>query len=286
MTGFGSSVCIYKDTVVLIDIRSINSKLFDFSLKIPSIFKDKEQDIRTIVSEILERGKIDMNITIDQSEEILEYAINKDKAKVYYKEFKNLLSDLDLHINNSELLHAIMMIPDVITTQKGVVSHEVWNELKQAIVHACELLHANRINEGKVIEKDFRLRINLIQNYFQQIEPYESKRIDVIRNRLSKHLGDLMQSYDENRLEQELLFYLEKLDITEEKIRLEKHCEYFIDTMNENMSNGKKLSFISQEIGREINTLGSKAYDVDIQKLVVQMKDELEKIKEQLSNVL
>jgi uncharacterized protein (TIGR00255 family) len=286
MTGFGSSVCIYEDTVISIDIRAINSKIFDFSPKIPSVFKDREQDIRTIASKVLERGKIDLNITIDQSQFISEYAIDKDKVKLYYRELKELLSELDMHLNDSELLSSILKIPDIIANHKDVVPPQLWDKLEQSIVTACELLNTNRLEEGRIIEEDFLLRITLIQDYLQKIERYEKNRIDAIKNRIYKQLNDCMQSYDENRLEQELIFYSEKLDITEEKIRLKKHCEYFIETMTEQTSNGKKLSFISQEIGREINTLGSKAYDVDIQKLVVQMKDELEKIKEQLSNVL
>jgi uncharacterized protein (TIGR00255 family) len=286
MTGFGDSVCVYGDTVISIDIRAVNSKVFDLSQKIPSVLKNKEQDIRTIISKILERGKIDLNITIDQSPDILEYAISKDKFKLYYRELKDLCSELNIHINDAEFLTAIMKIPDVITNQQAVVAPELWDKLEQDLIVACELLCKNRLEEGNIMEKDFLLRITLIQEYLQKIECYEKNRIDTIKNRIYKQLSDLVQLYDENRLEQELIFYLEKLDITEEKVRLKKHCEYFIETMNEPTSNGKKLSFISQEIGREINTLGSKAYDADIQKLVIQMKDELEKIKEQLANVL
>jgi uncharacterized protein (TIGR00255 family) len=286
MTGFGESVCVYGDTVISIDIRSINSKIFDLSQKIPSILKSKEQDIRTILSKTLERGKIDLNITIDQSSDILEYSISKDKVKLYCMELKKMFSELNMRINDAELMAAVMKMPDIIINQKETLSHQLWNKLEQALMTACELLCANRLEEGDTMEQDFLLRVTLIQDCLQKIECYEKNRIDVIKNRICKQLSDLTQLYDENRLEQELIFYLEKLDITEEKLRLKKHCEYFIETMNEQNANGKKLSFISQEIGREINTLGSKAYDVDIQKLVVQMKDELEKIKEQLANVL
>ncbi|MDR2410277.1 MAG: YicC family protein [Bacteroidales bacterium] len=286
MTGFGDSICIYGDTMISIDIRAVNSKIFDPSQKLPPILKNKEQDIRAILSKTLERGKIDLNISIDRSSDILEYSINKDKVKLYYRELKNLFSELDIHINDAEFLDTIMKMPDVITNQQEVVSPELWDKLEQELIVACELLCTNRLEEGRIMEQDFLLRITLIQEYLQKIECYEKNRIDTVKNRIYKQLSDLVQLYDENRLEQELIFYLEKLDITEEKVRLKKHCEYFIETMNEQTSNGKKLSFISQEIGREINTLGSKAYDVDIQKLVVQMKDELEKIKEQLANVL
>jgi uncharacterized protein (TIGR00255 family) len=234
----------------------------------------------------LERGKIDLNITVDQSDDILEYSICKDKAKIYYRELKDFLSELELQINDSELLSVIMKIPDVISNHKDVVSPELWDKLEAAIFNACEFLHSNRREEGKIMEKDFLLRITLIQDYLQEIELLEKNRINIIKSRIHKQLNELMQVYDENRFEQELIFYLEKLDITEEKIRLKKHCEYFVETVKEQTSNGKKLSFIAQEIGREVNTIGSKAYDADIQKFVVQMKDELEKIKEQLANVL
>jgi uncharacterized protein (TIGR00255 family) len=286
MTGFGNSVCTYDNMVISIDMRAINSKVFDFFSKIPPLLKEKEQDIRTIVYKVLERGKIDLNLTVEQSPNILEYSINKDKAKIYYGELKELISELNMQINDSELLSEIMKLPDLVTNQKDVISPELWNKLEESILNACQLVDANRREEGKSIEKDFLLRINLIRDYLQKIDCYEKNRIDFIKNRILKQLNELMLTYDENRFEQELLFYLEKLDITEEKIRLEKHCEYFVETMNEQTSNGKKLSFISQEIGREINTIGAKDCDFDIQKLVIQMKDELEKIKEQLANVL
>ncbi len=287
MTGFGSSVCSHGNIVVSIDIKAINSKIFDFTQKNPSILKDKESDIRAIISKMLERGKIDLNITIDQGQDLLETSIDKNKVKAYYRELENVVSELDIKLNDpGNLLAAILKMPDIITIPGNVISLELWKGIESAIINACELLDASRLEEGTVLEKDFFSRIILIQNYLQEVDVFEKRRIDTIKNRISKQLNDLAHSYDENRFEQELIFYLEKLDITEEKIRLKKHCEYFLETMKENIPNGKKLSFISQEIGREINTLGSKASDVDIQKLVVQMKDELEKIKEQLSNVL
>ena len=287
MTGFGNSVCVYENTAISIDMKAVNSKIFDFVQKIPSVLKDKESDIRTIVSKIVERGKIDLIITIDQGQEALEYIIDKNKVRAYYKELENIVSELDIKLNDSSTIFAaILKMPDITTTPKNVISPELWQEIERTIINACNLLDESRLKEGIVIEKDFELRIALIQEYLQKVEDFEKQRIDTVKNRISKQLSDLTQHYDESRLEQELIFYLDKLDITEEKVRLEKHCEYFLQTMNENISNGKKLTFISQEIGREINTLGAKANDIGIQKLVVQMKDELEKIKEQLSNVL
>jgi uncharacterized protein (TIGR00255 family) len=287
MTGFGNSVCLYENTAISIDVKAVNSKIFDLLSKIPSVLKEKELEIRTMASKILERGKIDLTITIEQGEDISEYAIDKEKVMAYYREMENIVSELDIKLHNaSDLLSAILKIPDIITTPKYSLSDELWQEIEHSIIHACELLNTSRIEEGKSIEKDFVTRIVLIQDYLQQVEVFETQRIDTIKNRITKQLGELSQQYDENRFEQELIFYLEKLDITEEKIRLKTHCSYFLETINDPVSNGKKLSFISQEIGREINTLGSKACDVSIQKLVVQMKDELEKIKEQLPNVL
>ena len=287
MTGFGNSVCLYENTAISIDIKAINSKIFDFLSKIPSILKDKELDIRTITSKILERGKIDLTITIDQGQDIFENVIDKNKVIAYYKELEKIVSELGLKFDNQrDILTTVLKMPDIITSPKCAVPDELWSEIKQAIVSACELLDASRVEEGKTIEKDFVTRISLIQDYLQQVEVFENQRIETLKNRILKQLNELSQQYDENRFEQELIFYIEKLDITEEKIRLKTHCNYFLETMNDLISNGKKLSFISQEIGREINTLGSKACDVDIQKLVVQMKDELEKIKEQLPNVL
>jgi uncharacterized protein (TIGR00255 family) len=287
MTGFGNNICSYENTIISVEIKAINSKIFDLLQKSPLTLKEKELDIRTIVSKILERGKIELTITVDEGQNILDFTIDKNKVKAYYKELKNIVSELDIQLNEPEnLLTAILKMPEVITNPKNDILPELWLELKQAIIIACELLDASRIEEGKTIEKDFLTRILLIQDYLQQVETFETQRIDALKNRITKNLTEVIQQYDENRFVQELIFYLEKFDITEEKIRLKTHCDYFLETLKENVSNGKKLSFISQEIGREINTLGSKACDADIQKLVVQMKDELEKIKEQLSNVL
>ena len=287
MTGFGNSVCLYENTAISIDIKAINSKIFDFLPKIPSVLKEKELDIRAIATKILERGKIELTITIDQGQDIFEYVIDKNKVMAYYKDLKNIVSELGMKLDNpNDILSPILKMPDVVTSPKSVVSEELWKKIEHAIVSACELLDASREEEGKAMEKDFVTRIFLILDYLEQVKAFEAQRIETIKNRIIKQLNELSQQYDENRFEQELIYYLEKLDINEEKIRLKTHCSYFLETTNDPISNGKKLSFISQEIGREINTLGSKACDVDIQKLVVQMKDELEKIKEQLPNIL
>ena len=286
MTGFGNSTCLYENTSINIDIKTINSKFFDFIPKIPSVFKDKEAEIRTLVSKLLERGKVDLTINIDQSKDLLDYSIDKEKIKIYFKELKNLANDMQVSHNDSDLLNIVLRMPDALTNPKSNIDNELWLKLQESIVLACKAVDESRIEEGKTLEKDFIQRITLIEDYLQKVEPFEACRIDAVKARLLKQLSELTQNYDENRFEQELIFYLEKLDITEEKLRLKRHCQYFIETIKEDIANGKKLTFISQEMGREINTLGSKAYDVDIQKLVVQMKDELEKIKEQLANIL
>ena len=286
MTGFGNSTCLYENTSIIIDIKTINSKFFDFIPKIPSIFKDKEAEIRILVSQLLERGKVDLTINIDQSQDLLDYSIDKEKVKVYFKELKDLANDMQVVHNDSDLLNIVLRMPDTLTNPKSNIDNELWLKLQESIVLACKAVDESRIEEGKTLERDFIQRITLIEDYLQKVEPFESCRIDTVKTRLLKQLSELTQNYDENRFEQELIFYLEKLDITEEKLRLKRHCQYFIETIKEDIANGKKLTFISQEMGREINTLGSKANDVDIQKLVVQMKDELEKIKEQLANIL
>jgi len=287
MTGFGNSIYLYENTAISVEIRAVNSKIFDILQKIPSVLKEKELDIRTIASKMLERGKIELTITIDDGQDMLDISIDKNKVKAYYKELENMALELGIQLHDlSSLFTTVIKMPEIFAAPKSDISSQLWAEIEQAIINACELLDASRIEEGKSIEKDFSTRILLIQNYLHQIEPFEKKRIDTLKNRILKQLNELSLQYDENRFEQELIFYIEKLDITEEKTRLKTHCDYFLETMTANISNGKKLSFISQEIGREINTLGSKACDADIQKWVVKMKDELEKIKEQLANVL
>jgi uncharacterized protein (TIGR00255 family) len=286
MTGFGNSVCLCKKTSITIDIKSINSKIFDFSLKIPFAFKEKETEIRSIVSKLLERGKIEVIIAVDESQDIQEYAIDFQKVKTYYKDLKALADQLDTASTDADLLKMALCMPDICTNPQNKIPEKLWTELEKGIVAACHSVNQSREEEGKTLEKDFVARIASIEDYLEKTTPFEQSRMEVIKNKLLKQLAELAQKYDEARFEQELIFYLEKIDATEEKLRLKKHCEYFIETIKEKNANGKKLSFISQEIGREINTLGSKAYEVNIQKLVVMMKDELEKIKEQLANVL
>lgn len=286
MTGFGSSICTLDDSTYTIDIKSINSKTLDLVQKLPSALKNKENSIRTIIAQYLDRGKIDVTITAEAANGSDSTSIDEPTFHKHYNEIKALADKTNTTLSDADIFNLIFKMPDTFCSKKETIDEETWQQLTQAIAGACQLLNENRAEEGKELEKDFRLRISLISKYLDEVELLENNRVDLIRNRIEKQLATLEQPYDNNRFEQEMIYYLEKFDFTEEKVRLRKHCSYFLDTINTEDAAGKKLSFISQEIGREINTLGSKASDADIQKLVVMMKDELEKIKEQLANVL
>lgn len=290
MTGFGNYTYKYQNITYTVEIRCVNSKQFDFSIKIPTEFKDKESEIRKITSTFLERGKIECTITIEKEDAASDsFSINSGIVKKHFNDLKSIAQELNLSVSDSKLLSMAIQIPNIMETPKTKVSEEEWQHLELAIEESCHLTDNYRISEGKTIKDNFKSHINLILEHLNETEKFEKERIQSIKSRLLKALNDLSNqsiSYDINRFEQELLFYIEKLDFTEEKVRLKKHCEYFIETMEEDTSNGKKLSFICQEMGREINTLGSKSLEFNIQQNVVQMKDELEKIKEQLANIL
>jgi uncharacterized protein (TIGR00255 family) len=243
--------------------------------------------MRSILTNVAKRGKVDLGIQLDHNGSVSNHSLNMDLAKKYYEELKTLSGEIG-NENFSEFLPIIVRMPDVMKPEKEALGEEEWNALKNTLIKALEGLDEFRTEEGNALEKDFVKRIHIIEELLAKIPSFEGERIELLKNRISKELEEITKanSYDKNRFEQELIYYLEKLDITEEKVRLKKHCSYFSDTMNEKESNGKKLGFISQEIGREINTIGSKANHAEIQKIVVQMKDELEKIKEQLSNIL
>jgi uncharacterized protein (TIGR00255 family) len=291
MTGFGKAYAEIQGRKFTIETRSLNSKQFDFSLKIPGIFRDKEIEIRTLLSQRLERGKVDLFINLESNASILNYSINRQIAKKYRDELKELQAELDEE-QMMGLLPLILKLPDVIQSGREEVTDEEWTVVREAIDKSVTLLDEFRLHEGSILDQDIRTRVDLILGLLSSIEPFEVKRTVFIREKLRREFRNLLEGnktseiIDENRFEQELIFYLERLDITEEKVRLKKHCDYFLETMNDQASQGKKLGFITQEIGREINTIGSKANDAAIQKIVVQMKDELEKIKEQLLNIL
>ena len=286
MTGFGSCTLQGDDINFTVDIKSINSKQFDFSLKLPNELKEKERenDIRQLVMNALTRGKVECSISIEKKNPSAN-RLNRELICRYYRELKDIADEVG---SKEDLLSIVMKMPEVVENEHFELNPGLWEQLKSAICQACRNIVESRCKEGDALAKDFKLRIQLILDYLDAIEPLENNRIDQIRGRLFKSLSDnreQFQNFDENRLEQEIIFYLEKLDFTEEKVRLRKHCAYFLETMKEDQ-NGKKLGFISQEIGREINTLGSKACQAEIQQWVVKMKDELEKIKEQLANIL
>lgn len=287
MTGFGRAVVETCGKCVTVEIRTLNSKQLDLNTRIPLLFKNYENDIRSILSKELERAKADFTITVENRSVSSSVTINKELAKSYYQTVKELSNELENPIESDIFLH-VMRMPDVVSTPQEEVNDELWEAVRAAILDACRQLNEFRISEGKVLEQDFVKHITLIRNMIDEVTPFEENRIVKIREKFENSLKELAPKvqYDPNRLEQEIFYYLEKLDITEEKVRLRKHCNYFIETLNENQSNGKKLGFIVQECGREINTMGSKSNDFDIQQIVVRMKDELEKLKEQLANVL
>ena len=286
MTGFGNAVEEYGNKIITAEIKSVNSKFFDLSLRLPAAYKDKDLEIRSELGKSLERGKVDVSLVIESHVVQKKISINTPLLKAYYDELKSLNDEL--HLNTTDYLGLILRMPEVLNAEKSVGDEEEWNLLKKVLDNALQAFQSFRKKEGATIEKDMKERIRSIDGLLISIEKLEPGRLTALRKKISGNLEEFIQSnnIDRNRFEQELIFYIERLDISEEKIRLRSHTDYFLKTMNENTSNGKKLAFITQEIGREINTIGSKANDAGIQKLVVEMKDELEKVKEQILNVL
>ncbi len=286
MTGFGRTSIEMEGKSVTVEIRTLNSKQLDLNVRLAPLFRNKENDIRTLVSHELERGKIDVTITLDNNA-ASPVSVNATLAKAYFETLTRLSEAVDNPVQ-SDLFTQVLRMPDVISTPQEELSEELWMAVKDALMESCCKVNDFRISEGAVLAKDFRKRISMINDMVDEVTPFEENRIVALRTKLEKNIAEFLPKvqYDAGRLEQEMFFYIEKLDITEEKVRLRKHCRYFLDTMEEPKSNGKKLGFIVQECGREINTLGSKSNDFDIQQIVVRMKDELEKLKEQLANIL
>ena len=280
MTGFGKSVFSLPDKHISIEIKSLNSKSIDISTRIPLVYREKELEYRKLIGEQLLRGKVDFNIFVENIGTQTPSTINQNIVKSYIEQMRSIVDGEPV-----ELLKMAVRMPDALQNSSESISEEEFGTIMTNIQLAIADLQAFRTQEGKVLEKDFVLRIGNIEQLLKEVEALDSERLLLIRERLEKAVTDI-KNVDANRFEQELIFYLEKLDITEEKIRLKKHLDYFLETLRSNDSNGRKLSFVAQEIGREVNTLGSKANFAQIQQLVVQMKDELEKIKEQVLNVL
>ena len=287
MTGFGKQTIETQNNKFVIEIRTLNSKQFDLNAKIPPLLREYEPEIRNLTGRRLLRGKVDLQITAEAKTSESAPGLNHALAGHYYREIKNLSEVLGLELSE-QILPVVLRMPDIWSVPEVELDPSEWKLLSENIEKAMDAVDRFRISEGETLYEDFKKRIEIIKTLLSQVEQFETERIQRIKERIRSNLenyaADVQQ--DKNRLEQEMIFYIEKLDITEEKIRLEKHCDYFLETMESEETPGKKLNFIGQEIGREINTMGSKANDANIQKLVVLMKDELEKIKEQLFNIL
>lgn len=287
MTGFGKAECELSGRKITIEIKSLNSKQLDISTRIPSFLKEKEIDIRNEISRELERGKIDCFVSTELTSEDSALKINKDIVKSYIKQLREIGEELKLDYDE-QLIQVAMRFPDALKADKEELDEKEWEQILASVHSAIEGVKIYRTREGSILAEDIKTRIHLILEKLEKIKSFEEARIQNIRDRITQNLRDLKleESYDPNRFEQELIYYLERLDITEEKVRLASHCNYFLEILPSSESVGKKLGFISQEIGRELNTLGSKSGDSNIQRLIVEMKDELEKIKEQLNNIL
>jgi len=288
MTGFGKATVESGDRKIIVEVKSLNSKQVDISLRMPNLYKEKEMEIRNIIKNFLERGKIDMTIYFDNADTDKDVSVNQSVVEQYFKQMLDVASSLGVETNNNEILQTVMRFPETLKQKTEELDEGEWERLKTGIEKALEQIDQFRILEGRVLIKDILHRIDLIQEFASEVPQYEGRRIEGVRQRLLEKMKEWneIQNIDQNRLEQEIIYYLEKLDITEEKVRLTNHCKYFIETAEKEEAPGRKLGFIAQEIGREINTMGSKANDHDIQKLVVLMKDELEKIIEQSFNIL
>ena len=289
MTGFGKAESVIHNKKITIEIRSLNSKFIDLNLKLPSIYRSKDVAIRSLLTEGLKRGKIEITLHFDLIETEPTHFLNTSVINEYYTSFKTLVDKLSIENgDNIDYLQHIMRMPDVLKTERKELSEDEWKTIVALINESIIDLSSFRENEGEALEKDIRIQIEAIMNLMKNCEQHDKARIETVKERLKKNLKNVAaeESYNESRFEQELIYYLEKFDFTEEKVRLSKHCDHFIETIEKPESMGKKLGFIVQEIGREINTLGSKANHFEIQKNVVQMKDHLEKIKEQILNVL
>ncbi|MBN1768236.1 MAG: YicC family protein [Prolixibacteraceae bacterium] len=286
MTGYGKAECELPSKKVTIEIKSLNSKQLDINTRLPNIYKSKDLEIRKIIAEKLFRGKIDFILYFDQLGDETNSVINAPVVKNYFKQLVSVCNDLELEISE-RAIHTIMRLPDAVKTEHEQLDEKEWAVILSCINEAIDKLDQFRQQEGEALHTDIAEQINTIQQLKSEVEPYESERIERVKTRLTDALKELKSNIqsDENRFEQELIFYLEKLDINEEKVRLDNHCTYFLETLNDEAP-GKKLAFISQEIGREINTMGSKANHAEIQKLVIGMKDALERIKEQTLNIL
>lgn len=288
MTGYGKGRATCGDATYSVELKSLNGKTSDVRCRIPNNFKEKELALRQMVLDHAHRGKFDLLLEVDSEDGDGEYAINTAAFKKYYKDLTALRDELDLN-QDIDFVQAILRIPNVIWTKTEALEDDVWQAVLSAVQEAMDSLRNFRIVEGEVMHDDLQEKVKEIQDQLKETVPYETERIDNLKERFRRNLDDFLKNdkLDHNRYEQEIIYYLEKLDINEEKVRLAQHCDYFLKVLeSEDLQVGKKLSFIAQEMGREINTLGAKAQEKNIQRIVVNMKDALEKIKEQLSNIV
>lgn len=282
MTGYGKSVIQLPTKKISIEVKSLNSKNLDLNTRMPSMYREKELSIRKLIASKLVRGKVDFSLYMEITGEETSTQINKTVVKQYIKQLKDVVNTGE----ETEYLKMAIRLPDAVTTERDEIDEDEWKEISNEIDSSLEKIQQYRLDEGKSLEDDFVNRVDNISKLLEEIITMDPDRIDSVRERLTKGISEIKEKVDENRFEQELVYYIEKFDITEEKVRLMNHLDYFQKALKSEDSNGKKLGFISQEMGREINTIGSKSNHAPMQKLVVQMKDELEKIKEQLLNVL
>ncbi len=286
MTGYGRAEATFENQKITVELRSLNSKGMDLAVRMPSILREKEMEIRNRISSEVIRGKCDFSIYIEKIGGATSTVIDKEMVKNYYAELRAL--EEELGITTQDVLPVLLKMPEVMQSSKEELTEDLWQQIDTLITECVQAFNAFRRQEGNSLETDLLERITSIAHLLLKVEPYEGERIETVRARLNKNIEELVEknNFDANRFEQELIYYLEKYDVSEEKVRLTNHLEYFKTTLNDEIEQGKKLGFIGQEIGREINTLGSKANHAEIQKLVVLMKDELERIKEQVLNVL
>jgi uncharacterized protein (TIGR00255 family) len=285
MTGFGRAEGVVKERRVTVEIRSLNSKQLDLLVRLPSGLKEKEAELRQFISERIIRGKVEMYVNVDGQQGIKRTRFDRDLVKLYHQDLSSLVKEMDPS-SDIDVLQFVLRMPDVLVNTPEAPDEEEWEGVKTLVDQATAHFESFRRSEGDRLGDDLRARVNKIEDLLKQVEALDGGRTDRTRERIRGKLSESQVNVDQDRFEQELIYYLEKLDITEEKVRLRSHCHYFVETLNGDPQQGRKLSFIGQEMGREINTLGSKANDAPIQRLVVMMKDELEKVKEQVLNVL
>lgn len=287
MTGFGKATGEINNKKITVEIKSLNSKQADVFVRMPSFYKEKELPLRSLISKSLQRGKIEFNLYSELLGETSSLTLNKGLFTKYYNEFNSIATEVDPN-HNSDIVAIVAKMPDLLKSERSELDENEWVGVFKIVEKALSEINNFRTVEGSSLEKELALRVSNISELLISVEQYEQERIETVKARIINHLKEVVDEnkIDKDRFEQELIYYIEKYDVTEEKIRLTQHCTYFKETMNSTISEGKKLGFICQEMGREINTLGSKANHAELQKIVVQMKDELEKIKEQILNIL